>query len=552
MSGPVGAAKRTGRRLYRALPAGARARTSAILHGETRVQRSLLAGLRDARTRLGNVPGAGDLIVGSARPYRAQVVTGFDAEEHLGRLAEVVVEALAQDQVPAYRLPGQWPPVLVVSGQQWERAWRLLAAGAADSGLWAAIGTRLVAVAALGSAPERGSVDLFRRLVSSDGGRVADREECVRLERWTEIGREGVERVDGGTFEVGTLVSEGGPKNGFASYITPQVQAALLEPEPRFKPSVDAVVEPVDIVYTWVDGADQAWLAERARWSGEGFTPDAQIASRFESHDELRYSLRSVEMYANWFNHLYLVTDAQLPAWLNLAHPRLTVVDHRDIFTPDELPVFNSHAIESRLHHIAGLSDRFIYLNDDVFFGRPVRPEQFFTGAGQPKFFPSKATIDPGPSRADDVSVTSAAKNNRALLEAALGRTITTKLKHTPHAHRVAVLSEMEERFPEVFAANVAARFRSHTDHSVLSGLAQRYGAATGRAVVGGISYNYADISRPDIESVLARWLRDRRFAVFCLNDTGSSEVDGPARRALTAFLQSYFPLTSGFESDRP
>ena len=51
-------------------------------------------------------------------------------------------------------------------------------------------------------------------------------------------------------------------------------------------------------------------------------------ANRFEDNEELRYSLRSVETHAPWVRHIYLVTNGQIPSWLNLDNPRLTIVTH--------------------------------------------------------------------------------------------------------------------------------------------------------------------------------------------------------------------------------
>lgn len=548
-----GLKKRVGelaQRLYRALPAGGRRGASAIIHGETDAQRRLVERVRTLRAGSLGIPGEGEQLGGSLlHPHRAEIATSFDAHAHLEDLRLRLAEVLSEGAVPVHELPGVRPCVLVVSDNDWSKAWTLLAGDPRTRSLWAAEGRRrAVPVSDRSDAPADAECVIFRRLVAPGGHVLADGSMHVRLERWSEVTQRGVRRVDGGEHEIGTLLRGELEPNGYSSELSPAVRATLVPGADAVRfPAIDAVTEPVDLVYTWVDGSDLAWLEKRARWEGTGFTADAQLASRFVNHDELRYSLRSVEMYANWFNHLYLVTDAQVPEWLNREHPRLTVVDHRDLFTEDELPLFNSHAIESRLHHIPGLSERFIYLNDDVFFGSPVWPEDFYTGAGQARFFPSRATIDPGPSRPDDVSVTSAAKNNRDLLERALGRTITTKLKHTPHAQLVSLLGELEERFPEVFEGNVRARFRSHTDHSVVSGLAQRYGAATGRAVVSRIPYNYADISRPDIEQVLARWLRSRQFAVFCLNDTGTA-LDDVKAKAFDDYLRRYFPVASGFE----
>lgn len=54
--------------------------------------------------------------------------------------------------------------------------------------------------------------------------------------------------------------------------------------------------------------------------------------------------------------------------------------DFQDIFqNRTHLPTFSSPAIETHIHRIPGLSQKFIYLNDDVMFGRDVWPDDFYT-----------------------------------------------------------------------------------------------------------------------------------------------------------------------------
>lgn len=102
--------------------------------------------------------------------------------------------------------------------------------------------------------------------------------------------------------------------------------------------------------------------------------------NRYADKDELRYSLRSLDKYAPWIRHVYIVTNGQIPHWLNLEHPRMSVVQHSDIFAnpSQDLPTFSSPAIEANLHRIQGLSDKFLYMNDDVFLGKPVWPSDFY------------------------------------------------------------------------------------------------------------------------------------------------------------------------------
>ncbi|GFR22148.1 hypothetical protein TNCT_294681 [Trichonephila clavata] len=103
-------------------------------------------------------------------------------------------------------------------------------------------------------------------------------------------------------------------------------------------------------------------------------------ASRFTDNEELRYSLRSLEKHAPWVQHIYIITNGQIPYWLNLDNPLVTIVTHEEIFpNKSHLPTFSSPAIECHLHRIPNLSQKFIYLNDDVMFGKDVWPEDFYT-----------------------------------------------------------------------------------------------------------------------------------------------------------------------------
>jgi UDP-N-acetylglucosamine-lysosomal-enzyme len=107
---------------------------------------------------------------------------------------------------------------------------------------------------------------------------------------------------------------------------------------------------------------------------------DIISANRFEDNEELKYSLRSLEKYAPWVRQVFIVTNGQIPHWLNLDNPRVTLVTHEEIFTNlSHLPTYSSPAIESHIHRIKGLSKQFIYFNDDVLLGEEVWPEDFYT-----------------------------------------------------------------------------------------------------------------------------------------------------------------------------
>ncbi|MFD5854685.1 stealth family protein [Streptomyces chartreusis] len=324
---------------------------------------------------------------------------------------------------------------------------------------------------------------------------------------------------------------------------------------PLTLPTVNDVTFPVDIVYTWVDGEEPQMRAKRARHQENGIAEilDKETgASRYTSHDELKYSLRSLAMYADFVRHIYLVTDGQKPHWLDDSAPGITVVDHRDIFPEGVLPVFNSHAIETRLHHIPGLSEHYLYFNDDVFVGRRVTAEHFFHGSGLMKIPVSPLKIGVGKPHADETATNSANKNVRRLLLEKFGRMTTNNFMHTPLPQQRETLQTLEELFREDIARTTASRFRSPQDLAMTAPLLYQYALMTGRGVPGKYSFRYVNISRPDAEGRLADLRRNRRFDFFCLND-----VDVPPEERervgvrMNEFLEDYFPFVSPFEKQK-
>ncbi|MFJ8539109.1 stealth family protein [Streptomyces sp. NPDC093591] len=324
---------------------------------------------------------------------------------------------------------------------------------------------------------------------------------------------------------------------------------------PLTVPTVSDVTFPVDVVYTWVDGEQPEMRAKRARYQGQGIAEilDKETnASRYTSHDELKYSLRSLAMYADFVRHIYIVTDRQKPHWLDDSAPGITVVDHRDIFPPDVLPVFNSHAIETRLHHIPGLSDHYLYFNDDVFVGRRVTAEHFFHGSGLMKIPVSPLKIGVGKPHAEETATNSASKNVRRLLLEKFGRMTTNNFMHTPLPQQRETLRALEELFPADVSRTTASRFRSPQDIAMTAPLLYQYALMTGRGVPGKYSFRYVNISRPDADKRLADLRRNRRFDFFCLNDV---DVPPEEREQVGArmdeFLEDYFPFPSPFEKQK-
>lgn len=130
----------------------------------------------------------------------------------------------------------------------------------------------------------------------------------------------------------------------------------------------------IDFIVTWVDGSDEKWIKDRIKYDPSINKEDI----RFRDWENLKYWFRSVEKNAPWVNNIYFVTYGHLPKWLNSKNPKLKIVNHEDFIDKKYLPLFNSCAIESNFSNIKGLSEKFIYFNDDMFLNSEVKESDFF------------------------------------------------------------------------------------------------------------------------------------------------------------------------------
>ena len=168
---------------------------------------------------------------------------------------------------------------------------------------------------------------------------------------------------------------------------------------PAFPTSCEPFDEPIDFVYTWVNGSDPDFVDEITKYKQQegiedvSFENERQSNNRYADFDQIKYSIRSVEKYAPWVNHIYIVTNGQVPTWLNTNHPDITIVTHAEIWRyPEHLPNFQSGAIEANLHRIEGLTDKFVYFNDDFGLIAETCPSDFYTKEDGYKLYAERKT----------------------------------------------------------------------------------------------------------------------------------------------------------------
>ena len=245
----------------------------------------------------------------------------------------------------------------------------------------------------------------------------------------------------------------------------------------------------IDFVLTWVDNEDPEWQAAFRQWLPAD-TGDLDVSEpRYRNWHLLRYWFRGVEHFAPWVRKIHFVTNGQLPAWLNTAHPKLHIVKHSDILPADALPCFSSHPIELNMHRIEGLAEHFVYFNDDIFITAPTSPSDFFHDNLPVDMAVTKPRED------DDSMMNAITANNlrlinrsfkkwqvicrrpqqwftpayRGFLKLTLKSLADTTFKgfldpHVAQPYELRTLQEVWQQFPEELSATTHRRFRSRKD----------------------------------------------------------------------------------------
>lgn len=317
-------------------------------------------------------------------------------------------------------------------------------------------------------------------------------------------------------------------------------------------PPTEDVDFDIDWVFSWVDGTDPHWQEMFAEWSPEE-TTDATDRSRYVTRDDLRFALRSLETYAPWIRRIYVLTNCRPPAWLDLTDERIVWVDHTEVFDAEHLPTFSSHAIETVVHRIPGLSEHFVYSNDDFFLLRPTTKADFFYANGIARLRLENYGMVNGAVADGEPDYLNGARNSAALLREDFAKVPVRLHTHSPQSMNRTVLAEMEERYTDAFKTTRANKFRHSTDIAVTGFLYHHYAFLTGRAVPDGAStllvqqnHKYGTIFEQLLTSV--RTGQRARHLSVCVNDGRGSHDNADWDAQAKDFLNNYFPVKSRYE----
>lgn len=323
---------------------------------------------------------------------------------------------------------------------------------------------------------------------------------------------------------------------------------------------------PIDLVYTWVDGRDEKWLNEFINASEElGIVYEKEdFLNRFVDIEELRFSLRSVEMNLPFIHKIFVVTwGDQRPYWLEIENPRIKLISQKEIFPKNiKLPTFNSKSIDFSLYKIPGLSEHFIYSNDDMYFSKPLKYTDFFTADGKPVVYSKNAKwfdVDKKYRRFKNAYKSN--KNDGVLFMVSVYYTIITFRKkfktimkyeysHIPTPFTKTICEEVYFNFKNEVDKTISHRFRSPFDLQMQTIMIQ-YGLFKNKSIVKPISN---EIALFVIGSRMNRKFRRLGKISKNLPKMMSINVDEMKYRERTkAFLDLVFYKKSSFElADKP
>ena len=328
----------------------------------------------------------------------------------------------------------------------------------------------------------------------------------------------------------------------------------------------------IDFVITWVDGADEAWLREKRKYEADGAS-DGEAKwtngdSRYRDWDLLRYWFRGVERFAPWVNRIWFVTWGHYPSWLNTAHPKLKIVRHEDYILPDYLPTFSSHTIELNFHRIRGLSEHFVYFNDDMFLTAPVKRTDFFR-RGLPcdaaVLLPIILKQNGVRAEINDLYVINDQFEKRKVMRKAPGIWFSPKygkllfrtlllspfrlfpgffISHLPCAYRKQTFVEVWEKVPEILDSTCRHRFRETTD--VNQWLFEYWQFCTGivpRTPDIGMYYEGKETFL-----TMCRDIAGQKYRMVCCNDSPEIGDFEKARKLLHRAFGNILPERSSFE----
>lgn len=291
----------------------------------------------------------------------------------------------------------------------------------------------------------------------------------------------------------------------------------------------------MDVVITYVDGLDPLWQKDY-----EEHTNIPILAKRFRDWGTLRYLMRGIEVNMPFVDkvHLIVARDSQVPEWVN--RDTVNVVLHKDIIPEQFLPTFNCNPIELHIHRIKGLSERYIYFNDDVFPLKKCEVTDFFVnGKGQLGMSRHLLSLD---------MFKKICRNSDVVARRALGMKPSLFFLRPQHVCTPMIKSECEAVYERQKEAIHASITMTRTAKNISQYIFLNYMYLNGTLENRRLSKRHFSLGITSTEK-LRKFLLNPTKTFTCLNDVQLSEERyEELRRVVLESFETLFPNKSRFE----
>lgn len=326
----------------------------------------------------------------------------------------------------------------------------------------------------------------------------------------------------------------------------------------------------IDFVILWVDGNDESWIRQKRQYYNNELNQNK--ASVYRDWGILKYWFRGVEKYTPWVNKIHFVTYGHLPKWLDINHPKIHIVKHEDIISKEYLPTFSANSIELNIHKIEGLSEKFVYFNDDTFIINSMKEEDFFDKGLPCDSAIMSATI---PSVKNEIFTYILfndllyinANFDKKDLKGHLGKWLNYKygkavLKnlyylplakftgfenlHLPNSYLKSVWNEVWEKEPEILNQTISHRFRTKED--VNQYIFKYWQLVTGKFVPRYRSIGKCFVIGED-DLKISNAILKQQYKMICLNDNPCDDIEfAILKQKIDAYFSEILPEKSMFE----
>ena len=307
----------------------------------------------------------------------------------------------------------------------------------------------------------------------------------------------------------------------------------------------------IDIVLPFYNDSDKYWHSVLYNYMRLENSNDRQVVGeeRYRDWENLKYWFRAIEENCKWVNKVYLVVanESQIPSWLDTSYKKLKVVLHRNYIPSELLPTFNIMTIEDFFCKIPGLSNNYIYCNDDYFFLNKTTQDMFFKN-DLPVYNDTETQLKKLDTSGVDGTFYQCLNNGMDLQQKILGdKAHWYALNHLPVSHKKDFEVEILNKYYNDFInANNKSKFRYKNNLSMHVFLCLYKDMKPYIK-----SNNYAN-------SCYVTITKDTNFndykdkQMVCFNDTQRLEQKDfyEVKKRMLDFMESKFPNKSKFEKE--